>query len=695
MRRDKLLRPIKGAMRQKPVRAILGTAFAILCIASPLCFTGCQEGAAQSRSNTNAAPNANPTPAITTISPNTTIANGAAFTLTINGTGFIAASLINFGGMGQATTFVSSTQLTATIPAAVIVLAETAAVTVSNPAPGGGSSNAVTFTVAVNLAPAITGLVPSSIAAGGSAFTLTVSGSNLGSGSVVEWNGSARPTTVSFGSATAQISASDIAQAGTAAITVFNPAPGAGTSNPVNFTIGVNPVPTADYFSPGCAPDGAQGFTLSINGSNFLPGTVVMWNGSARPTTVADSFDLTAQISASDIAEAGTSAVSVFNPPPGGGSSSTFNFTTAVGASPQSIAVDPTGKFAYVADQGCPFTFTGRVSMFTIDPSTGALSSAGTPVDTGDFDTNSVTVDPSGKFVYVANEGTGDIGDTPGSVSMYAINAATGALTSIGTPVASGDFGPASVAVDPTGKFAYVANTGSDADPAATFCGSVSTFDINAGTGSLTSSGGIVLAPGAANPGSCSPQWVAVDPTGKFAYVANEGGLTPTSVSMYQIDATTGGLAFTGVIAVAGRAVSMTLAPSGKFVYVADGGSNSDGSPGVNISIYSVDGSTGALSSIGTIAAGLFPWSIAIDPLGKFAYVANLGSDDISVYSINGTTGALTLTGTTAAGSSPTSIVVHPSGKFAYVTNSGSNDISMYSINSTTGALTLIGTIGT
>ena len=164
---------------------------------------------------------------------------------------------------------------------------------------------------------------------------------------------------------------------------------------------------------------------------------------------------------------------------------------------------------------------------------------------------------------------------------------------------------------------------------------------------------------------------------------------------MYQIDATTGGLAFTGVIAVAGRAVSMTLAPSGKFVYVADGGSNSDGSAGVNVSIYSVDGSTGALSSIGTIEAGLLPWSIAIDPLGKFAYVANLGSNDISVYSINGTTGALTLTGTTAAGSSPTSIVVHPSGKFAYVTNSGSNDISMYSINSTTGALTLIGTIGT
>lgn len=673
-------------MRQKPVRAILGTGIAILCIASPLCFTtGCQEVATQSPNITN------PTPAITTASPNTAIAGGAAFILTVSGTGFIPASLINFGGMAEATTFVSSSQLTATIPAAAIASAETTTVTVTNPTPaGGGSSSAVNFTVTANVAPEITGLVPSSIAAGGSAFTLTVIASNLSAGSVVEWNGSARSTTISFNSATAQISASDIAQSGTALITVL----GAGTSHAVNFTIGVNPVPTADYFSPGCAPDGAQGFNLSVNGSSFLPGSVLMWNGSARPTAITDTFDLTAQISAADISGPGTSSVAIFNPPPGGGSSASFNFTIATGASPQSIAVDPTGKFAYVADQGCPLTFTGRVSVFTIDSSTGALTSVGTPLDTGDFATSSVTVDPSGKFVYVASQGTGDIGDTPGSVSMYSINPATGALTPIGTPVATGDFGPSSVAVDPTGKFAYVANTGSDADGAPLFCGSVSTFDIDGSTGSLTSSG-IIFAPGAASPGSCSPQWVAVDPTGKFAYVANEGGLTPTSVSMYQINTVNGALTLTGLIAVAGRAVSLTLAPSGKFAYVADGGSNSDGSAGVNVSIYSVDASSGALTSTGTIAAGLFPWSIAIDPLGKFAYVANLGSNDISVFSIDGTTGALTPIGTTPAGSSPTSIVVHPSGKFAYVTNSGSNNISMYSINSTTGALTLLGRIDT
>jgi DNA-binding beta-propeller fold protein YncE len=64
------------------------------------------------------------------------------------------------------------------------------------------------------------------------------------------------------------------------------------------------------------------------------------------------------------------------------------------------------------------------------------------------------------------------------------------------------------------------------------------------------------------------------------------------------------------------------------------------------------------------------------------------------MYTINATTGSLTQIGVIAAGMSPTSIAIQPSGKFAYVTNSGSNDVSMYSIGAT-GRLTLIGTIGT
>jgi 6-phosphogluconolactonase len=75
--------------------------------------------------------------------------------------------------------------------------------------------------------------------------------------------------------------------------------------------------------------------------------------------------------------------------------------------------------------------------------------------------------------------------------------------------------------------------------------------------------------------------------------------------------------------------------------------------------------------------------------------VTNSGSNNISMYTINATTGALLSIGTIAAGLSPSSIAIQPTGKFAYVTNSGSNEVSVYSIDAATGALTLIGTIGT
>ena len=68
---------------------------------------------------------------------------------------------------------------------------------------------------------------------------------------------------------------------------------------------------------------------------------------------------------------------------------------------------------------------------------------------------------------------------------------------------------------------------------------------------------------------------------------------------------------------------------------------------------------------------------------------------DVSIYSINGTTGVLTPAGKVATGQAPFSIAIHPSGKFAYVANSGSNDMSVYSIDPTTGILALIGTTGT
>jgi hypothetical protein len=87
-----------------------------------------------------------------------------------------------------------------------------------------------------NPGPAISGIDPTSVRAGGSAFALTVNGANFVGGSVVRWNGSNRPTTyVNHTRLTAAITAADIAAAGPASVTVLNPEPAGGTSNVVPF----------------------------------------------------------------------------------------------------------------------------------------------------------------------------------------------------------------------------------------------------------------------------------------------------------------------------------------------------------------------------------------------------------------------------------------------------------------------------
>jgi hypothetical protein len=81
--------------------------------------------------------------------PDATAPGGPAFTLTVNGTGFVATSVVNWNGRPRSTTFVNSSKLTARILASDIAKASTAVVTVVSPSPGGGVSNAQSFSIAV------------------------------------------------------------------------------------------------------------------------------------------------------------------------------------------------------------------------------------------------------------------------------------------------------------------------------------------------------------------------------------------------------------------------------------------------------------------------------------------------------------------------------------------------------------------
>lgn len=85
-------------------------------------------------------------------------------------------------------------------------------------------------------------------------------------------------------------------------------------------------VPAAADMSLTVAIQNDPGFTLAVNGSGFDGGSVVRWNGTDRPTTLLCPTRLSAAIAASDLSTAGIAMVTVFNPAPGGGSSSGLTF---------------------------------------------------------------------------------------------------------------------------------------------------------------------------------------------------------------------------------------------------------------------------------------------------------------------------------------------------------------------------------
>ena len=299
----------------------------------------------------------NPVPTNSSLAPTATTAGGQAFTLTVTGTRFVSTSEVRWNGAARPTTYVSATQLRATIAAADIATAGTRSVTVFTPTPGGGTSGARTFTIN-NPMPTTTGLSPSSAIAGSAGFTLTVTGTNFVPTSVVRWNGAARITT--FGSATqltAAITAADIAAGATRSVTVFNPTPGGGTSSARTFTIN-NPVPTTTGLSPTSAPAGGPAFTLTVTGTNFVPTSVVRWNGAARITTFGSATQLTAAITATDIATGATRSVTVLNPTPGGATSNVQTFTI-VGPNPVPTTTGLSPSSAIAGSAGFTLTVTG------------------------------------------------------------------------------------------------------------------------------------------------------------------------------------------------------------------------------------------------------------------------------------------------------------------------------------------------
>jgi 6-phosphogluconolactonase (cycloisomerase 2 family) len=260
---------------------------------------------------------------VSSISPASTMSAGPAFSLMVNGSGFVQGSQVSFNQMNVPTTFVTSTQLTASIPASAIAIAGNPYVIVTNP--NGTTSVALTF--AVNNPQPVGG----SVSSGNNALTLNVTGTGFTQSSVVYVGGSPRATTfVSSTLLVATLLPTDLSQGGTLIITVMNPPPGGGTSPIIGFAV-PNPLPQESTLSPSSTQAGSAALTLNVTGSNFVGSSKVLVNGAARTTTFVSATALQAALPVGDLSQAGTLNVSVNSPTPGGGTTAALPFTVIAG----------------------------------------------------------------------------------------------------------------------------------------------------------------------------------------------------------------------------------------------------------------------------------------------------------------------------------------------------------------------------
>jgi uncharacterized protein (TIGR03437 family) len=255
-------------------------------------------------------------PVLASISPTLGVAGNSGLTITATGTGFVPGDILvlNRAGVFQTlpTTYLGPTGLSAIIPATALQPAGQAMIFVSD---GDLSSGIASRSLAfrVGNAPMIGALSANTRVAGGSDFTLSISGDGFLPGAAVQWNaaGSTTPLSTTFNGAvqlTAAVPAQMTAAPGAATITVANPA--GAVSNAMSFTV-TPPGLAISNLAPGSAVAGGPAFALIVSGSGFASGATVLWNGKALPTAVAGDSQATAAVSAALIASSGTAAIAV------------------------------------------------------------------------------------------------------------------------------------------------------------------------------------------------------------------------------------------------------------------------------------------------------------------------------------------------------------------------------------------------
>jgi 6-phosphogluconolactonase (cycloisomerase 2 family) len=259
---------------------------------------------------------------------------------------------------------------------------------------------------------------------------------------------------------------------------------------------------------------------------------------------------------------------------------------------PINLVTHPSADYLYVSGS------SGVITVFAVDPATGALTQASSVILGTSIVGTDAQFTPGGQFLYQNNVYPAINNPTAWQIAGYSVDGASGALSPApGSPLsaaAQAGASPGTMAIDPTGKFLYssynffVVNVGAD--------GGIVAYTINA-------AGALAVVPGSPFDAGGVPVSIAIDSTGKYliaAIYARLGGPPGNCVAVLAINSNTGALAPVpgSPFGPMNSCGAITADPSQPYVYV--GSSFSGSNAPATVSVMSVDPSSGMPTLIGT-----------------------------------------------------------------------------------------------
>jgi uncharacterized protein YjdB/Tol biopolymer transport system component len=253
----------------------------------------------------------NPLPAPSSLAPGSVLAGIPGVTVTVHGEDFVPGTTALWSGEARPTTVVSSRELRVVLAAADVATPRVATIQVRNPAPGGGASAGLAFTVSNAPVTSIAITPPTATVRLGRTVALqatprAANGEPL-EGRVVRWlTSDPFRATVSDDGIVTGIFAGEVT---ITAISETVMATAAVTVLPANIA-----VPSITAIRPDSTPAHGGAQEIAVVGENFQPTAIVFWNSSSRPTTLVDDTTLLVTLYPGDVATNGTRSIRVYHP---------------------------------------------------------------------------------------------------------------------------------------------------------------------------------------------------------------------------------------------------------------------------------------------------------------------------------------------------------------------------------------------